>query len=222
MTRTPPPLLYTQNLSIATNQNQRILENINIHIPQSQITALTGPSASGKTTLARALSGLLPQNMRITSGQIYYQNKPITYPNLQKRTGHQIFYTPQNAAASLNPVLKIKHQILETAKIPHSELLEILETLDFPDPHLILNAYPFQLSGGENRRCLLALALAHKPELLILDEPTASLDHHLQQELTTLIQQTQNRYNQTILLITHNIKNFHPFTHTVYNIEKNR
>lgn len=207
MYRSPVLYLRIDNLSISTTQDIPIISNVSLQIPEFQISALIGPSASGKTSFARAISGLLPQNMYISSGEIYYRDHLIDYCGLQRLTGFKIFYSPQNAAACFNPVLKIKRQILETAKISIAELHSILGSLNFNDPGLILDTYPFQLSGGENRRCLLALALAHKPELLILDEPTASLDDDLQQELVTLIHQAQKSFNLTILIICHQLNN---------------
>jgi ABC-type dipeptide/oligopeptide/nickel transport system ATPase component len=197
--------LRVEEIKTGTGQNVTVLENIDIQIKKNKITTLTGKSGSGKTIFAKTLAALLPKHIIMTRGNIFYDGLPVTYDDLKKMRGSHIFYTPQNAAASLNPVMKIKKQIKETSKLENHLLIELLKDLDFPDPERILNSYPFELSGGENQRCLLAMAIARKPKVLILDEPTASLNRELQDGFIRLIKACQQQYHLTILLITHNL-----------------
>jgi ABC-type glutathione transport system ATPase component len=205
-------LLKTENLVVETlgpraGKPVCLLRNINIEIQENKITCLMGESGSGKTMFARTISALLPERVFMTTGTIYYRDQPMGYDGLKRMRGSHIFYAPQNAAACLNPALKIKRQILETSNIPYIQLMEILENLNFPagEAERILGAYPFQLSGGENQRCLLAVAITRNPRLLILDEPTASLDYQLQGRFMELIENVRRRYGLTLLLITHNL-----------------
>jgi len=198
-------VINVENLAVETAQSVPILENINIQIQKNKITSLIGESGAGKTIFAKTLAALLPAHIAVTKGTIFYEDQPVTYDSLKKMRGSHIFYTPQNAPASLNPVIKIKNQINETSKIEHHQLIKLLKDLDLHDPDRILNSYPFELSGGENQRCLLALAVALKPRVLILDEPTASLDQSLQEGFMQLIKTIQQQYCLTILLITHNV-----------------
>lgn len=207
-------LLSAQNLTVSS-ENQppnaplplsvRLLQNVSIDLRKDKITCLIGESGSGKTIFSKTIAALLPENVFIEHGDILYQGQPIDYRMLKKSRGRGIFYTPQNAAASLNPVLKIKRQVNEWSKLEQAQLLDLFRDLEFRDPERVLNSYPFQLSGGENQRCLLAMAVAQQPELLILDEPTSALDHHLQEEFIGLIKKIQQRFGLTILLITHNL-----------------
>jgi len=199
------PLLNVRDLVVETIDTTPLLKDVTIEIKKNKITSLIGESGSGKTIFSKAVSALLPETIFIKKGDIFYTGEPIDYNRLKRLRGRHIFYAPQNAAASLNPVIKIKNQINEVSKMKHNRLIEILENLDFHDPELILNSYPFELSGGENQRCLLAMAVAPQPELLILDEPTAALDHYLQEGFMELIKKIQHQYNLTILLITHNL-----------------
>jgi ABC-type dipeptide/oligopeptide/nickel transport system ATPase component len=198
-------VLKVETLAVETDQAVPILENINIRIEKNKITSLIGESGAGKTIFAKTLAALLPAHIIMTKGAIFYENQPVTYDSLKKMRGSHIFYTPQNAPASLNPVIKIKNQINETSRIEHDQLIKLLSDLDIYDPDRILNSYPFELSDGENQRCLLAMAIAHKPRVLILDEPTASLDQSLQEGFMRLIKAIQQQYCLTILLITHNV-----------------
>ena len=198
-------MLNVENLAVKAGQAVPILENINIRVKRNKITSLIGESGAGKTIFAKTLAALLPAHIAVTKGTIFYDDQPVTYDSLKKMRGSHIFYTPQNASAALNPVIKIKNQIKETSRIEHHELIKLLKDLGIHDPDRILNSYPFELSGGESQRCLLAMAAAQKPRVLILDEPTASLDQSLQEGFMQLIKILQQQYHLTILLITHNV-----------------
>lgn len=207
-------LLSAQNLTVSI-ENQipntplplsiRLLQNVSMDLRKDKITCLIGESGSGKTIFSKTIAALLPENVFIEQGDIFYKGKAIDYSTLKKSRGRGIFYTPQNAAASLNPVLKIKRQVNEWSRLEQAQLLDLFRDLEFRDPERVLNSYPFQLSGGENQRCLLAMAVAQQPELLILDEPTSAMDLHLQEEFVGLIKKIQQQFELTILLITHNL-----------------
>jgi ABC-type dipeptide/oligopeptide/nickel transport system ATPase component len=215
-------VLKVENLAVETEQVVPILENINIQIQKNKITSLIGESGAGKTIFAKTLAALLPAHIAVTKGTIFYQDQPVTYDSLKKMRGSHIFYTPQNAPASLNPVIKIKNQINETSKIQHHQLIKLLPDLGIHDPVRILNSYPFELSGGENQRCLLAMAAALNPRVLILDEPTASLDQSLQEGFVQLIKTIQQQFNLTILLITHNVSIARDVSDYIYIILKGK
>lgn len=190
----------------AGNRRQPVLCGINMKIPSGQVTVLLGESGAGKTILARALSGLLPDGFFVSRGRILFGRQVMSGPGAWAGVrGRKIFYAPQNAAASLNPVLTIGRQIRETSRISESELAAMLAHLQFADPERILRSYPFALSGGENQRCLLAMALAGRAELLILDEPTAELDVAAQEEFVHVLQTQQRAYSLTVLLISHHL-----------------
>lgn len=218
-------LLRTENLDVDVVHGQNrvcLLRNINFTIVKGRITCLLGESGSGKSTLARAISGLLPPRVVQTRGAIYYDGRIADPKTLKTLRGNGIFYSPQNAAASLNPVIKIKRQLTETSKLGNGEWMELLKLLNFTEPDIrrLWKAYPFQLSGGENQRCLLAMALAQKPRLLILDEPTSGLDPQTQEQVVALIQTLHQREKLTILLITHNLAMARRISDSIYTIAK--
>jgi ABC-type glutathione transport system ATPase component len=205
-------LLSAQNLTVSVESQTAnapqpipLLQNVSIDLRKDKITCLIGESGSGKSIFSKTIAALLPENVFIEHGDILYQGQSLDYTTLKKLRGRGIFYTPQNAAASLNPVLKIKRQVDEWSNLNQKQLLALLRDLEFQDPERVLNSYPFQLSGGENQRCLLAMAIAQQPELLILDEPTSALDLDLQEEFIGLIKKVRRQYGLTILLITHNL-----------------
>ena len=215
-------MLKIENLTVEAEKAVPILENINIQIKKNKITSLIGESGAGKTIFAKTLIALLPAPLTMTKGTIFYDDQPVTYDSLKKMRGSHIFYTPQNAPAFLNPVIKIKNQINETSRIEHHQLIKLLKDLDIHDPVRILNSYPFELSGGENQRCLLAMAVAQNPRVLILDEPTASLDQSLQEGFMQLIKTIQQHYYLTFLLITHNVSIARNISDFIYIILKGK
>jgi ABC-type glutathione transport system ATPase component len=197
-------LLQAENLWVeggSHGRQQPVLRAVDLKIMAGQVTVLLGESGAGKTMLARALSGLLPEGFRVSRGRIVYREKLLATPaSWSGIRGSKIFYAPQNAAASLNPVLTIGRQIGETSRSTDDQLRELLAEL-----RRILASYPFMLSGGENQRCLLAMALAAGSELLILDEPTTELDPTAREDFIRILQACQHRYGLTVLLISHQL-----------------
>ncbi|MCU0287852.1 MAG: ATP-binding cassette domain-containing protein [Acidobacteria bacterium] len=205
-------LLAAQNLWVSALEKYPggtrkipLLQNAAIALKKNKITCLIGESGSGKTILAKTLAALLPKNVSIDQGNLIYKDQIMNYHVMMKLRGRGIFYSPQNAAASLNPVIKIKRQLEEIAPFKREQIPYILEDLDIDDPKRILNSYPFQLSGGEDQRCLMAMAVLMQPELLILDEPTSALDHQAKDKFIVTLKKMQNRFGFTILLNTHNL-----------------
>jgi ABC-type glutathione transport system ATPase component len=183
-----------------------VLRGINLDIPAGRVTVLLGETGAGKTLLARALSGLLPEGLRISRGNVFYRGRALDTPGSWDGVrGREIFYAPQNAAACFNPVLTIGRQIRECSRIGAGELTSLLARLQFADPQRVLRSHPFALSGGENQRCLLALALACCAEVLILDEPTSEIDEAAHDEFIRVLLEYQRARSLTVLLISHHL-----------------
>ncbi|MFC2155959.1 ATP-binding cassette domain-containing protein [Acidobacteriota bacterium] len=203
-------MLKVKNLSVESRTGNRknpspLLKQVSVTVKKNKITALIGESGAGKTIFARSISALLPDKVHITSGNFFYEGAELDFNRLKRFRGREIFYSPQNAAASLNPVIRIKKQIGEISNISFPSLVEILTFLNIEEPLKLLNAYPFELNEGENQRTLLAMAIAVKPRLLILDEPTSALDSDSRKDFMELIQNLQRKYAVAILLITHDL-----------------
>jgi len=201
-------MLQAQNLWIEKTSagSSPLLRGIDLQVPAGRVTVLLGESGAGKTLLARALSGLLPQGLRVARGRVFFRGRDMASPAAWANVrGREIFYAPQNAAASFNPVLTIGRQIRESSRLDEGELAELLARLQFAEPARIMRSYPFALSGGENQRCLLALALACGAEVLILDEPTSEIDAVSHDEFVTVLLEHQRRRGLTVLLVSHHL-----------------
>ena len=215
-------VINTNNL-LSTNvaiQNSCILQNITVKISKNSFTTLIGESGSGKTMLSRTLSGLLPKNVQIESGWVFYNGVPVCCDRMKSLRGKSILYLPQNSSAALNPVLKIKNQLNVGKKIKKSQLPEIFFQYGFTNPTRILNSYPFELSEGESQRCLLVIASLIQPELLILDEPVSSLDENLKNIIMQLISEIKSEKRLSILFLTHDLKLAYQYSDQIYVIKK--
>lgn len=204
-------LLRTENLDvefIGSGSPVSILKGINISVPRHSITTIIGESGGGKSTLGRTISALLPPEMNIKEGLIYFEDLPVSYKELERKRGDKIFYAPQGAASSFDPVKRMKSQLMEKVSASDAQLMEVMQWLRFKREEIesILNGYPFQLSGGENQRCLLAYAIVRQGVLTILDEPTAGFDEELQEEVVRLLKFYREEKGYTFLIITHSIE----------------
>jgi peptide/nickel transport system ATP-binding protein len=182
-----------------------------------------GESGSGKTTFALAVSKLLPANIaRIKAEKITYRGDDITKlkgSKMDRIRGTQIFMIFQNPFMSLNPLMRIKDQIQEAIRVRdrrggqdreskdevEKEVASLLRSVRIGDAEDVMRRYPHQLSGGQNQRVMLAMALAEKPSLLIADEPTTALDVTTQAQVLSLLKEIIKNTGMSVIFITHDL-----------------
>lgn len=206
------PILRLKNLSVTTNtSNQLVLvEQLNLEINTGEIVALVGESGSGKSLTGLSILGLLPRNLTQT-GQIIYQGNTQNKTQMHSNRGKQIALIFQDSHNALNPVFSIGNQLLETlqthqtinknqAQDKINEWLAIVQ-LD----KTCFNKYSYELSGGQKQRIMIAIALMCGAKLIIADEPTTALDVNIQKEILALLKQLQQKYQLSILFITHDL-----------------
>ena len=187
----------------------KAVDNVTLHIDKGEIFGLVGESGSGKTTLARAILRLVEP----TSGSIAFDGVDLLKMRgshlKQVRKNMQVVF--QNPFLSLNPRMIVRNQIAEPLKA-HTHMSEnevtdraseLLKLVGLSDEHLW--KYSIELSGGQAQRVCIARALALNPRLVILDEPTSSLDVSVQAQILNLLKDLQNRLGLTYLLITHDL-----------------
>ena len=220
------PLLQVSNLSVKT-EGKTLVESISLTLNKGETLAVVGESGSGKTLTALSVMGLLPQGLTANAESMTFNNpKPhILTPshpqslssrerrNLRGKSMAMIFQEP---ATALNPVLTCGYQV-EEAFIIHTRkmtpklssrqrkqrVLELFQQVQLPNPEAIFNAYPHQISGGQRQRVMIAMALAHGPDLLVADEPTTALDVTVQAEIIKLVKVLQKKFGMAMLWITH-------------------
>lgn len=179
------------------------LNKANISVEQGEFVAVIGTSGSGKSTLLHMLGGLDTP----TSGKVFVENKEIfslkndSLTIFRRRKIGFIFQS-----FNLVPVLNVYENIifpiqLDGGNIDKKYINNIIETLGLKER---INAMPNQLSGGQQQRVAIARALATKPAIVLADEPTGNLDTKTSQDVISLLKVTGKKYNQTIVMITHN------------------
>ena len=193
----------------------RAVNDVSFEILKNESLGIVGESGSGKTQLAFSILGLLDKNAS-TKGEIIYQNKNLLNLNerdINKIRSKKISIIFQDPMTSLNPYMKIKKQMNEiliyhqgsTNEKATKESLNILDAVKIHDSKNIINCYPHELSGGMRQRVMIAMSIVCKPEIIIADEPTTSLDVTIQSQIMDLFNDIKKEFNTSIILITHNM-----------------
>ena len=192
------------------------LNHVNLSIEQGKITGLVGETGSGKSMTALSILRLLPAGFVLTSGKIRFREIDLVSLSdeaMQRVRGNRISMVFQDARAALNPVFTVGDQLAQVvrqhAAVSHARararVLDVLARVQIPDPARRAQQYPHELSGGMAQRVMIAMALVHSPELVILDEPTTGLDVTIQVEILDLVRRLVHESGLTALLITHDL-----------------
>ncbi|WP_236879264.1 ABC transporter ATP-binding protein [Clostridioides difficile] len=188
----------------------KALSQINLKINSGEFVVIVGKSGSGKSTLLHIMAGLETP----TNGDVIIDNINISSLDEKKRSALRkeklgLIFQSYN----LIPVLTVEENIkLPTINIKNKDeayINELMELLGIKDRRMYL---PNQLSGGQQQRVAIARALVNKPSIVFADEPTGNLDTKTESDVLSLLKESQKKYNQTIIMITHNIDTV-PSTH---------
>jgi peptide/nickel transport system ATP-binding protein len=213
------PLLSVRSLTIALPQasdRPNAVEALSLDVFEKEIFCIVGESGAGKSVTAHAIMGVLPSELRITAGAINFAGRnllDLTAGDLQAMRGADLAMIFQEPMTALHPLMRVGEQIAEVLRF-HGQhdrraicrrTVELLTEVGLPEPDTLQAAYPFQLSGGQGQRVMIAMALALRPSLLIADEPTSALDVTTQAQILALIKRIQSERQMSVLLITHDL-----------------
>ena len=193
----------------------KAVNGISFKLEKNNSLAIVGESGSGKTQLAFSILGLLDKNANVR-GEINYKNNnllKLKEHELNKIRSKKISIIFQDPMTSLNPYMPIKQQLNEiliyhqgfTKEKATRESLHILDAVKINDSKNIINCYPHELSGGMRQRIMIAMSIICKPEIIIADEPTTSLDVTVQSQIMDLFNEIKKEFNTSLILITHNM-----------------
>jgi len=177
---------------------------------------LVGESGCGKSTVALGIMRDMGNRGKIVGGQIKFQGRDMgemSQEELRDIRGSKIAMIYQEPMASLNPAMKVGKQLMEVPMIhegaskadAYKRSLDLLDAVKLPDPARVMNAYPHQISGGQQQRIVIAMALLSKPDLLLLDEPTTALDVTVEAGIVQLIKELARETGTSMLFISHNL-----------------
>lgn len=185
-------------------------------IGEGDFFGIVGESGSGKSVTTKSILRLGPSNCKIMGGEILFRGEDILKKNeaeLREIRGSEIAMIFQDSLSALNPVYTVGNKMVElirrhtnmNKKEAKARVLELLTAVGITDPEKAMNSYPHELSGGMRQRVMIAMALACDPKLLIADEPTTALDVTIQAQILELMKQLREKFNTSVMLITHDL-----------------
>jgi peptide/nickel transport system ATP-binding protein len=211
-----PSSLLSLQISVSYPQKPDVLRNLSLEIREGEILGLVGQSGCGKSTLTLAILKLLHLKRGRAEGQIYFKGRDlmqIPERDMRALRGREIGLVLQSPMSSLNPALRIGRQLEEAWRVHRdgskdeclSFILQTLSEVSLPAGKDFLRRYPSQLSVGQAQRVLIAMAVIHRPALLIADEPTSALDIITQSEILQLFSTLSRKLRMSILYISHEL-----------------
>lgn len=213
------PVLSVKNLTTVfdTEEGSALaVQNVSFALSRGETLGLVGESGCGKTVTGLSIIRLIRKPGRIVSGEIWFEGKNLLeLSELEMRSirGNGISMVFQEPMTSLNPVFTVGSQIMEVLHhhldISKAEArqraINMLAHVGIAAPSVVINSYPFELSGGMRQRVLIAMSLICSPDVLIADEPTTALDVTVQVQILKLIDKLKHEMGMAVLFITHDL-----------------
>jgi peptide/nickel transport system ATP-binding protein len=209
------PVIDIRNLS-ARSAVGPILRDVSLSVNAGEVMALVGESGAGKSTIAKAVLGILPAGIEVTGGNIMFEGTDLlalSPARLRDMLGVRIALIPQDPLTSLNPARRIGDQLTDGLRLragmnrkqAFDRALSLLNDVHIREPERVLKRYPHELSGGMRQRVLIAQAFSLNPHVIIADEPTTALDVTVQKQVLRLIRDMQREHKTTLLFVTHDL-----------------
>jgi peptide/nickel transport system ATP-binding protein len=213
------PLLEVKDLAVSFRTEGgvvRAVSGVSFTINTHEIVGVVGESGCGKTVTLLSVVGLINDPNAMITGSIKYKGRELIglpQDELRHVRGKEIAMIFQDPMTALTPVYTIGWQIAEQLRV-HNDLskkaarnraIELLREVGIANPHLTVDRYPHQLSGGMRQRAFIAMALSCNPSLLIADEPTTALDVTVQAQILDLIRRLRRDFGSAVMMVTHDM-----------------
>ena len=201
-------MISVRDLEIRGGLDAQILGGVSVSLEHGQTLAAVGGSGAGKTTLGLALLGFVRPGMRKVGGEVRLDGQDLfELPEVELRRlrRESIAYLPQNPASTLTPTMRVNDLIEERRLATSEPTNELLKLVHLPSDRSFRQRYPHQLSIGQQQRVAMARAIANQPRLLILDEPTSSIDPTTQRLMLSMVERLRDDLGAATLLISHDL-----------------
>lgn len=212
-------ILVVKDLTVQFNCGKQALNAVDglcLDVRKGEILGLVGESGSGKTQAMLAVMRLTQASGKVSSGSVFFHDEDVMLKSQAEMCalrGKHIAMIFQDPMAALDPVYTCGQQMIETLlcheRIPRKQArercVEMLQSVGLNNPNIIMNSYPFEISGGMSQRVMIAMALLCSPEVLIADEPTTALDVTVQAQILDLLLKIREEQNMSIVLISHDL-----------------
>ena len=213
-------ILEVKDLNVtfhARGQEIKAVRGVSLEVCPGEILGIVGESGSGKSVTMKAVLGILPENASLKAESLKLSGTEMTKlseEEYRKLRGTQMTMIFQDPMTALDPVMTVGKHMEEVLKRNgglkskeeiRKKSIEMLDKVGIPDPQSRLKQYPHEFSGGMRQRVLIAMALACNPKMLIADEPTTALDVTIQAQILDLLQELEEQYHTSIVLITHDM-----------------
>jgi peptide/nickel transport system ATP-binding protein len=212
-------LLQVRGLRIEGESEEvwhEIVKGVDLTLRRGEVLGLIGESGSGKSTIGLAALGYARSGCRIKAGSIVFDGIDLaTLPAVEKRKlwGRRVAYVAQSAAAAFNPAHTLIDQFAETptwhgvmsGEEAERNAIDLYRRLRLPNPEMIGERYPHQVSGGQLQRAMTAMSMSCRPDLIVFDEPTTALDVTTQIEVLAAIKNVVRQFHTAAIYITHDL-----------------
>ncbi|HEX8165558.1 MAG TPA: ABC transporter ATP-binding protein [Beijerinckiaceae bacterium] len=226
---TAAPVLAVENLATHFFTRAGVVkaaDGVSFALAPGEVLGLVGESGSGKSVTGFSLLGLVDAPGKIVSGSIRLEGRELVgLPNheLRRLRGRRIAMVFQDPMMTLNPVLTIAEQMRlaivaherVSAKAARARSAALLATVGLPDPERRLDAYPHQFSGGMRQRVAIAIALLHRPAVIVADEPTTALDVSIQAQILSEMQGLVADFGTALIWISHDLAVVSALSHRI-------
>src|SRR3954462_2094547 len=216
----PEPLLSVRDLTVHFDTEDGVVkavDGVSYDVYRGRALGIVGESGSGKSVSSLTVMGLTRQKNARISGEVIFEGRDLLQASdseLRSIRGNEIAMIFQDPLSSLHPYYRIGWQLIEAIRVHNPDTskqaarqraIELLDTVDIPEPQERIDAYPHQFSGGMRQRAMIAMALGTEPKLLIADEPTTALDVTVQAQILDLIRRLQHELDTAVVMITHDL-----------------